>query len=206
MDNPDQQLSTAENLLWWLGWRPQLALKLAIGLGLGAVILLSTVAAVLLALIVLGAWYRGTQLVNRLGPGFLADAESAVKMAGARKLGLEADDGEWFVLCDDRGPRPVLVSSAPEYRFDVLHVADDFVGVYPGTVYDMRSRKGTFGATTKELYFRHIVSVEYNTPDFRLTTTNGEPLVYHGSTAPEVGEAALNAIRQRLRALRTATA
>ena len=85
MDNSGSQMSTAEDLLWWVGWRPQFALKLGLGLCIGSTILFSSVAGLLFGLIVLAAWIRGVQVINRLWPKHLADAESVFKNGGCAK-------------------------------------------------------------------------------------------------------------------------
>jgi hypothetical protein len=64
--------------------------------------------------------------------------------------------------------------------------------------YAVRIAKVRLGSSTKELYYSHISAVEFSPPIFKLMTPSG-PIVCPISDNPDVGEAALNAVRQRLR-------
>lgn len=129
----------------------------------------------------------------------LEEAEVQCRISGARKLGINAPEGETFILRGQSDERFRLISVAPNHTITVLYATPSFLGIYTGTAVDLKERHTKFGSTTKELYYPHIAAVEYSAPIFWLVTTSGERIPYPIADNPEVGEAALNAVRQRLR-------
>jgi hypothetical protein len=200
------KMNLTENLLWWAAWRPRPLLVLGIVLGLGVAIASSSPFPFLLfVLLSVGFWICGTQLVNRNATMLLEEAEAQCRVSGANKLGIKASDGETFVLRGqtDFGRFP-LISVAPNHTIAVLYATPSFLGIYAGTVVDLKERHTKFGSTTKELYYPHIAAVEYSAYEFRLVTTSGERIPYSTADNPEVGDAALNAVRQHLRKIHAA--
>ena len=162
----------------------------------------------LLVLLSFGVWIRGTQVVNRNANMLLEEAEAQCRISGANKLGIKASDGEIFVLRGQRDDEDYerfrLISVARKHTITVLYATPSFLGIYADTKVDLKERHTKFGSTTKELYYPHIAAVEYSALTFRLVTTSGEPIPYSTADNPEVGEAALNAVRQHLRKIHAA--
>jgi hypothetical protein len=193
-------MNLTDNLLWWAAWRPRFLLVLGICLGAGvAIACSSTVPILLFVLLAVGVWIRGTQVVNRHASKLLEEAEVQCRISGARKLGINASEGETFLLRGQSDERFRLISAAPKHTITVLYSTPSFLGIYAGTAFDLQERRTKFGSTTKEFYYPHIAAVEYSAPIFWLVTTSGERIPYPIDDNPEVGEAALNAVRQRLR-------
>lgn len=193
-------MSQTDCFLWWLGWRPRAALVLGTCFGVAFALVFSSVYGALFGgCLLIALWVWGTQIINQNWSKLVEEAESTCLAAGAQKLGLKASEGARYLLRGESLERSALVSASPEYKLAALYVTESFIGIYAGNVYETRVRRPKFGSSTKELYFRHIASVEYNGAQFQLRTASGELLAYDAADSPEVGEAALNAVRQKLR-------
>lgn len=198
-------MNVTENLLWWAAWRPRSLVILGICLGMGSSIACSSAVPMLLFVsLSVGVWIRGTQLVNRNATMLLEEAEAQSRKSGASKLGIDTSDGETFVLRGSDDWRFRLISVAPNHIITVLYATPSFLGIYAGTAVDLKERHTKFGSITKELYYPHIAAVEYSAQTFWLVTTSGERIPYSTADDPEVGEAALNAVRKHLRKIHAA--
>lgn len=185
-----------QRLLWWLGWRPRAALALGLVAGIPFSIWMSSAWGMLVVVAFLAVWVRGTRLINAAWPERLAEAQHAAMEAGARKLGIDLNDDCCFPLVYEAGGG-LLINAPSDFGMSFLYVSDAFVAVFPGTTFNLVNLQTELGTTTREIYFRHVVSVEYKPPQFMIRTTSGEPLRYESSA--ESGEAAVNAVRRRLR-------
>jgi hypothetical protein len=188
---------------WWIGWRPKATIVTCVCLG--AVMSAANSSAVpLMVLLVLGVciWVKGTQTVKTHAPRLLAEVEAQCVAAGARKLGMDVAPEQTFLMRGEmRGEndeRYTLIPFSTKHKLTVIYVTDAFIGVYAGSSYDLKELQTRLGSTTKEVYYPHVSGVEFCPPIFKLATSS-EQMIYPISDNPEVGEAALNAIRAKLR-------
>jgi len=80
------------------------------------------------------------------------------------------------LLCGECGFRAPFVVPSSNYAFAALFVTDS-------RGFDRMNRRSKLGTSgTKELYFRHIIPVEYNAPC--LVTSAGERFAYHAALDP----------------------
>ncbi len=197
----EEQEGGIERLLWWVGWRPHAAVILSAILAVLALLTTESLGlGVFLGLIPIALWIAGVIRVNSQWEGRVAEAKSAAEKQAERRLGIRSSDAMVYTLSSEGGERVPFVRAAAEYRFVPLFIGQSFVGTAGQTYYDLRKRelKPAIEAM-KELYFRHISSVDYSAPYLRLTATSGESVQYESN--PTEAELVVGAIRQRLRAL-----
>jgi len=194
-------VNRTDRLLWWAAFRPQPVLALGICAGLFLSIASSSLVPIVLFAVLAGfVWMRATQFVNREGAELLQEAEEKCRESGAAKLGIKSGDGEIFLLRgqEDEG-RFKFISIAAKHRITTLYATPSFLGIFADSSFDLMTRRMKLGTTTRELYYLHISAVEYSAGRFKLVTTSGERVTYQIAENPEVGEAALSAVRQHLR-------
>jgi hypothetical protein len=142
-------------------------------------------------------WFLSTQAVNKRWAGTLEAVTRSVESEGQKWLHLS--DGEFrpHVFVTPSGSS-AFVTSAKQYRFTCTYVTPALVAVYEGTAYDAIGRRLTPGTTTKEVYFRQIVGVEYRPPQIQIKSTDGEPFILQ-APSDEAAHAIIGQIRGQLR-------
>jgi hypothetical protein len=185
-----------DSLLWWMGWRPGVMLITALLVGAVAAGWSGSVAGFVASVPLVVLWVMGTQHINKSWRALFNGAADGTADSGAAKLNVGASDASRHVLVHGVGGA-LLVTPARTYYFTPLYVGEKFLGVYEGAQLDLVRRKRYAGRGTRELYYRHINSVDYVPPFFTVRTSNGEALQYQ--SAHQESETALNAVRHRLR-------
>ena len=187
-----------ENLLWWFGWRPPVALLLSCLAG--SVLFVSTTSPLLTIVAIVLPWavcLGGAMCINARWTGCLDDAKSVTAADGAKKLGIDpSEQVSAYALVSEGSERSALVEPPKLYSFTHLFVAGSFVGIYDGSGYDFVNRQVRLGTGTKQLPFRQIKSVEYTSPYIRVRTRADEWLRYEAD--PVVGQAAVSVVRRNL--------
>jgi hypothetical protein len=186
-----------DGILWWIGWRGKVALFLGLIVGLPLALKAESVWGLVGGLLpLLGLWFWGTLHINKAWRSHFDGAADLAADSGAEKLNIGPSEGTRHLLSYSVGSA-LLVKPARQYFFTPLYVGEKFLGIYEGAKLDMVARNNFAGSGTKELYYRHINSVDYQPPHFTVRSSSGEILRYQASHAD--AESALNAVRRRLR-------
>jgi hypothetical protein len=186
-----------DNLLWWIGWRPKVALIVGGIVGLAVAIAAGSGWGLLAGIPFPVLWFFGTQHINKTWRAYFDRGADVASDSGAKRLDVGKDEAARHLLYYGEGSA-VLVTPARAYHFTPLYVGETFLGIYAGPQYDMVKRQGPSEGRTRELYYRQITTVDFERPFFVVKASSGDNIQYQ-SMDYERAESAVNAVRRRLR-------
>lgn len=195
---------------WWFGWHPGPTI-------IGVMVFVSVIgfmavdgAGQIIGVAVLGlivgfvVHFWGTREVNANYKDLLIEFESKAERTAAR--GIEVSGAETHSLTWGSGKSPMLVNAFPTYRTSTLVVTGTSVNINEGAKFDMVGREGAGGGTNRELFYDQITAVDSHQDGMfsklKINTSGGESIDV-GSGATETVDAAISAVRKKLREVKS---
>ncbi|MCQ4332350.1 zinc ribbon domain-containing protein [Natronomonas sp. F2-12] len=193
-------------IAWWIGWNFWITI-------IGITLIVATIGFMVVdqagqigiitffgLLAGFGIYFWGTRVVNANYEELLNRFVSQAERSAAR--GIDVAEAGTYSLTRGNGKSPPFVKPSRTYRTTTLVVTGTSVNINQGAKYNMASREAGSGGTNRELFYDQITAVDshqdgnYSTLEIR--TAGGESIEV-GSGATETVDAAISAVRKRLR-------
>lgn len=139
------------SILWWIGWRPKVALIIGALMGVLTVVNAGSPWGLLVVVPLVVLWLAGASHTNAMWRDELDRGVDAVAQAGLTKLDVRHDEAALHILRYGTG-KATLIVPARSYQVTPLYVGVSFLGILEGSRSDMVRRRSEVGSGTKELY------------------------------------------------------
>ncbi|GKZ13305.1 hypothetical protein [Haladaptatus sp. T7] len=188
----DDTIGDVSTFLWWLGWRFEMGIALAVvlsilfgattGTGIGYLVGLTSG---------LGLWYLGTKEIDRSYWTLLDPYAEYTKQVRRTVAGTTPHEST-YTLNYSSGAS-LFVTPDERYFTTTVFVGDEAVTFHEGVGVDMVARVPYSKDEATEIRYEWLSSIQYEKPYVRLELTSGESIRYYANDPPdellaEVGE------------------
>lgn len=193
-------------IAWWIGWNFWITIigvmLIVAMIGFMTVDEAGQIGAIAFFGLLAGfaVYFWGTRVVNANYQELLSRFVSQAERNAAR--GIDVAEAGSYSLTWGNGKSPPFVKPSRIYRTTTLVVTGTSVNINEGAKYIMASREAGSGGTNRELFYDQITAVDShqdgNHSTLEIRTAGGESIEV-GSGATETVDAAISAVRKRLR-------
>jgi hypothetical protein len=180
----DDTVGNVSTFLWWLGWRFEAGVALAVVLSILFGTTTETGTGYLVGIAAgIGLWYLGTKEIDRTYWTLLEPHAEYTKQV-CRTVAETTPHESTYTLNYGSGPS-FLVTPDERYFTTTVLVGDDAVTFHEGVGVDMIDRVPYFKDTTTEVRYEWLSSIRYEKPYMRLELTSGTSIRYYATDRPD---------------------